>query len=181
MSASMPRRLRTAAVLRKPWSSPQPAPRWEEGVMELRGMTDTSGTLFIVAAPSGAGKSTLVNALLEREPGISLSVSTPRGRLGPANNTVAITTSSNAPSSSAKSPKAFFSNMPKCTGISTVHRVRPCRIFAAGTRCVAGDRLAGCRANSQGQARLRERLHPAAITDGAGTSVCAAADRTVPK
>ena len=35
----------------------------------------TEGTLFIVAAPSGAGKSTLVNALLEREPGISLSVS----------------------------------------------------------------------------------------------------------
>jgi guanylate kinase len=34
-----------------------------------------SGTLFIVAAPSGAGKSTLVNALLEREPGISLSIS----------------------------------------------------------------------------------------------------------
>ena len=32
-------------------------------------------TLFIVAAPSGAGKSTLVNALLEREPAISLSVS----------------------------------------------------------------------------------------------------------
>jgi guanylate kinase len=36
---------------------------------------DKSGTLFIVAAPSGAGKSTLVNALLEREPGISLSIS----------------------------------------------------------------------------------------------------------
>jgi guanylate kinase len=33
------------------------------------------GTLFVVAAPSGAGKSTLVNALLEREPGISLSIS----------------------------------------------------------------------------------------------------------
>ncbi|MEO9079562.1 MAG: guanylate kinase [Rhodanobacter sp.] len=33
------------------------------------------GTLFVVAAPSGAGKSTLVNALLEREPTISLSVS----------------------------------------------------------------------------------------------------------
>lgn len=33
------------------------------------------GTLFIVAAPSGAGKSTLVNALLEREPGITLSIS----------------------------------------------------------------------------------------------------------
>ncbi|RUL74577.1 guanylate kinase [Dyella choica] len=33
------------------------------------------GTLFIVAAPSGAGKSTLVNALLGREPGISLSIS----------------------------------------------------------------------------------------------------------
>ena len=38
-------------------------------------LVDKSGTLFIVAAPSGAGKSTLVNALLEREPGISLSVS----------------------------------------------------------------------------------------------------------
>ncbi|HWU77479.1 MAG TPA: guanylate kinase [Rhodanobacter sp.] len=37
-------------------------------------MTET-GTLFVVAAPSGAGKSTLVNALLEREPTISLSVS----------------------------------------------------------------------------------------------------------
>ena len=33
------------------------------------------GTLFVVAAPSGAGKSTLVNALLELEPAISLSVS----------------------------------------------------------------------------------------------------------
>ena len=32
-------------------------------------------TLFVVAAPSGAGKSTLVNALLEREPAISLSIS----------------------------------------------------------------------------------------------------------
>jgi guanylate kinase len=38
------------------------------------------GKLFIVAAPSGAGKSTLVNALLAREPGISLSIShTTRG------------------------------------------------------------------------------------------------------
>ncbi len=34
-----------------------------------------SGNLFIVAAPSGAGKSTLVNALLAREPDISLSIS----------------------------------------------------------------------------------------------------------
>lgn len=33
------------------------------------------GTLLVVAAPSGAGKSTLVNALLECEPAISLSVS----------------------------------------------------------------------------------------------------------
>ncbi len=34
-----------------------------------------AGTLFVVAAPSGAGKSSLVAALLEREPGIALSVS----------------------------------------------------------------------------------------------------------
>jgi guanylate kinase len=33
------------------------------------------GTLFIVSAPSGAGKTTLVNALVERLPRISLSVS----------------------------------------------------------------------------------------------------------
>jgi guanylate kinase len=36
---------------------------------------NTKGTLFVVAAPSGAGKSTLVNALLQREPGIRLSIS----------------------------------------------------------------------------------------------------------
>jgi len=34
-----------------------------------------SGSLFIVAAPSGAGKSSLVGALLERDPGLHLSVS----------------------------------------------------------------------------------------------------------
>jgi guanylate kinase len=33
------------------------------------------GTLYIVAAPSGAGKTSLTRALLEREPGIVLSVS----------------------------------------------------------------------------------------------------------
>lgn len=37
--------------------------------------TQTSGSLFIVAAPSGAGKSSLVNALLAQEPGIKLSIS----------------------------------------------------------------------------------------------------------
>jgi guanylate kinase len=34
-----------------------------------------SGCLFVVAAPSGGGKSSMVNALIEREPGIRLSVS----------------------------------------------------------------------------------------------------------
>jgi guanylate kinase len=34
-----------------------------------------SGCLFVVAAPSGGGKSSMVNGLLEREPGIRLSVS----------------------------------------------------------------------------------------------------------
>ena len=34
-----------------------------------------AGNLFIVCAPSGAGKTTLVDALLEREPGIRLSIS----------------------------------------------------------------------------------------------------------
>ncbi len=34
-----------------------------------------AGVLFVVAAPSGGGKSSMVNALLEREPGIKLSIS----------------------------------------------------------------------------------------------------------
>ncbi|MCC6869283.1 MAG: guanylate kinase [Burkholderiales bacterium] len=34
-----------------------------------------SGCLFVLAAPSGAGKTSLVRALLEREPGMRLSVS----------------------------------------------------------------------------------------------------------
>ena len=36
---------------------------------------NVAGSLFLVVAPSGAGKSTLVNALLEREPNIQLSIS----------------------------------------------------------------------------------------------------------
>ena len=40
-----------------------------------------SGTLYIVSAPSGAGKTSLVNALVERLPDISISVShTTRGQ-----------------------------------------------------------------------------------------------------
>ena len=38
-------------------------------------MTKYSGSLFVVSAPSGAGKSSLVNALLNRDSGISLSIS----------------------------------------------------------------------------------------------------------
>ena len=36
---------------------------------------NAAGNLFVVAAPSGAGKTSLTRALLEREPGIQLSVS----------------------------------------------------------------------------------------------------------
>lgn len=43
-------------------------------------MSTRRGCLFVVAAPSGAGKSSLVNAVLAREPEISLSISfTSRG------------------------------------------------------------------------------------------------------
>ena len=38
-------------------------------------MTISVGNLFVIAAPSGGGKTTLTRALLEREPGIRLSVS----------------------------------------------------------------------------------------------------------
>ncbi len=37
--------------------------------------SDSSGSLFVIAAPSGAGKSSLVNALLQREPSVKLSIS----------------------------------------------------------------------------------------------------------
>jgi len=33
------------------------------------------GNLYVIAAPSGGGKTSLVRSLLEREPGIRLSVS----------------------------------------------------------------------------------------------------------
>ena len=38
-------------------------------------MSETPGTLFIVAAPSGAGKSSIVNAVLARDPRLCLSIS----------------------------------------------------------------------------------------------------------
>lgn len=38
-------------------------------------MSTSAGNIFLVTAPSGAGKSSLVNALLERDPGLQLSVS----------------------------------------------------------------------------------------------------------
>lgn len=40
-----------------------------------KSLADARGTLFVVAAPSGAGKTSLVNALVERHPGVVLSVS----------------------------------------------------------------------------------------------------------
>ncbi|MDH4275447.1 MAG: guanylate kinase, partial [Gammaproteobacteria bacterium] len=38
-------------------------------------MTPAHGTLFIVSAPSGAGKTSLVKALLQRDPGVQVSIS----------------------------------------------------------------------------------------------------------
>ena len=43
--------------------------------MTITTKSRASGCLFVIAAPSGGGKTSLVNALLEREPGIRLSVS----------------------------------------------------------------------------------------------------------
>ena len=43
------------------------------------GNADRRGRLFVIAAPSGAGKTSLVRALMQREPGLSFSISyTPR-------------------------------------------------------------------------------------------------------
>ncbi len=38
-------------------------------------MTDAIGNLFVIAAPSGAGKTSLVQALVERDPRLQLSIS----------------------------------------------------------------------------------------------------------
>jgi len=45
------------------------------GIVPAEAAPAATGNLFVVAAPSGGGKTSLVNALLEREPGIRLSVS----------------------------------------------------------------------------------------------------------
>ncbi len=63
------RRLRSAG---KAMTMARPAgPERSSAVVEPH----ASGTLFIVAAPSGAGKTSLVRALIERDPGLALSVS----------------------------------------------------------------------------------------------------------
>jgi guanylate kinase len=49
--------------------------RPDKGAAEASLPPPASGCLFVLAAPSGAGKTSLVAALLEREPGIRLSVS----------------------------------------------------------------------------------------------------------
>ncbi|MGP1614947.1 MAG: GTPase, partial [Pollutimonas bauzanensis] len=38
-------------------------------------MSSYSGNIFMVVAPSGAGKSSLVNALLDQDPSLVLSIS----------------------------------------------------------------------------------------------------------
>jgi guanylate kinase len=52
-----------------------PADRSKEPVVAPTKAPPASGCLFVLAAPSGGGKTSLVAALLEREPGIRLSVS----------------------------------------------------------------------------------------------------------
>ncbi len=52
-----------------------PANRNKEAAMTPTKAPPASGCLFVLAAPSGGGKTSLVAALLEREPGIRLSVS----------------------------------------------------------------------------------------------------------
>jgi guanylate kinase len=58
--------------------------RCERAMTATASMIETPGNLFVVAAPSGAGKSSLVNALLELDSHLALSVShttrAPRGQ-----------------------------------------------------------------------------------------------------
>ncbi|HEX4268008.1 MAG TPA: guanylate kinase [Steroidobacteraceae bacterium] len=51
------------------------AAREELDLETIRTTPTTRGTLFVLAAPSGAGKTSLVKALLERMPGLQMSVS----------------------------------------------------------------------------------------------------------
>jgi guanylate kinase len=51
------------------------APSRQSGLVPMTNKDTPAGSLFMVVAPSGAGKSTLVNALLQQEPSIKLSVS----------------------------------------------------------------------------------------------------------
>jgi guanylate kinase len=61
-------------------ASPDGSPASKEAAVTAANVVPTrappaSGCLFVLAAPSGGGKTSLVAALLEREPGIRLSVS----------------------------------------------------------------------------------------------------------
>ncbi|MFZ0550880.1 MAG: guanylate kinase [Steroidobacteraceae bacterium] len=51
------------------------AARDELDLETTRTTPTTRGTLFVLAAPSGAGKTSLVKALLERKPGLQMSIS----------------------------------------------------------------------------------------------------------
>ena len=90
-----------------------------------------SGCLFVLAAPSGGGKTSLVAALLEREPGIRLSVSYTTRRRARRERRRPLSLHRRAALSRRSRPTASFSSTPTSTATGMRRRPRGSRAEVA--------------------------------------------------
>ena len=122
------------------------------------------GRLFVITAPSGAGKTSLVDALLQTEPNLRLSISH--------------TTRPRRPTETDGREYHFVTQGQFEQLIAQGQFLEHARVFdnfygtarafveeqlRRGARRAAGDRLARCPAGARRAARLRKHLHPASL------------------
>ena len=140
-----------------------------------------SGCLFVLAAPSGGGKTSLVAALLEREPGIRLSVSYTTRRRARANGRAPITTSSTKPGFLELKAKGEFLEHAHVHGnwYATSATWLGDRGGAWPGRA-ARNRLAGGGAGPSTHSGRGPHLHPAAVARARCASASKSGARTAP-
>ena len=135
-------------------------------------MTDIPrrGLLLVMSSPSGAGKTTLSRRLLAADPQHHhVGVGDHARRRAPARSTARTITSSPRRISRACATRGDFSNMPRCSAISTERRAAGGGGAGAGPRRAVRYRLAGHPATGPGHGgRSGPHLHPAAV--GRGTA-----------
>ena len=102
------------------------------------------GLMFVLSSPSGAGKTTLSRMLIERTPGLKMSVSATTRPMRPVRSTAATISSSTSPNSRRWRTRANCSNGPPCSTIATARRARRSRAaLSAGPGRAVRHRLAG--------------------------------------